>query len=107
MADMSLMDGIIIGAVGGFFAGVTVWLVQLAHTKIDECRHKKRVYKWLLNNTAKEDGKQYRSTRAIASWNNLTEDRTRYICSVHEKIYLSTGKQEDMWSIYERGGRAV
>lgn len=107
MADMSVMDGIIIGAVGGAFAGVTVWLVQLAHTKIDERRHQRRVYEWLLNNTLNEDGKQYRSTRAIASWNNLTLDRTRYICSVHEKIYLSTGTQEDMWSIYERGDRSI
>ena len=107
MAEMSVTDGIIIGAVGGAFAGITVRLAGFAYSKIDEWRHKRRVHRWLLNNTANEDGKRYRSTRAIASWNNLTEDRTRYICSVHEKIYLSTGTQEDMWSIYERGDRGV
>lgn len=105
MADATVVDGVVIGAVGGAFAGVTVWLVQLAHTKYDECRHKQRVYAWLVNNTSSEDGNQYRSTRAIASWNNLTEDRVRYICSVHEKIYLSTGAQEDRWSLDERSDR--
>ena len=107
MVDLSVEDGIIVGAVGGAFAGVSIWLVQLAHTKIDEWRDKRRVYKWLLRSTTKEKGNQYRSTRAIASWNNLTLDRTRYICSVHKKVYLSTGTQEDMWSIYERGDRSI
>lgn len=104
---MSVVNGIVVGAVGGTFAGITVWLVQLAHTKVDEWMDKRRVYQWLLDNTSNEDGKQYRSTRAIASWNNLTMDRARYICSVHEAIYLSAGTEEDMWSLYERGDRSV
>lgn len=48
---------------------------------------------------------KFRSTRAIASWNNLTEDRVQYICSIHKKIYLSTSEKEDLWSLYERGER--
>ena len=107
MPDMSVVDGVIVGAVGGTFAGVTVWLVQLAHTRVEEWMDKRRVYQWLLDNTSNEVGNEYRSTRAIASWNNLTEDRVRYICSIHERIYLSTGTETDMWSLYERGDRSV
>ena len=103
----SIWEGIIIGGAGGAFAGLTVLLVQYIHLKIVDCSHKRRIYNWLKHNTSDEDGNRFRSTRSIASWNNLTEDRIRYICSVHEKIYLSTGQQEDLWSLYERGDRSV
>ncbi len=33
---------------GGAFAGISVWLVQLAHTTIDDWMDKRRVYQWLL-----------------------------------------------------------
>lgn len=107
MAETSILDGIVIGTFGGAFAGITVWAVQLVHAKCSERRDKARVYRWLRANTSDEDGNRYRSTRAIASWNNLTEDRVRYICSLHGRIYLSTGLQEDRWSLYERGNRSA
>jgi hypothetical protein len=47
-------------------------------------------------------GYRFRSTRAISSWNNFTEDRVRYLCSIDKRIYLSTGQKEDIWGIYER-----
>jgi hypothetical protein len=103
----SVWDGILIGGAGGAIAGLTVYFVGYTHTKIVEWIHRKRVYSWLLRNTKDEVGEQYRSTRAIASWNNLTEDRTRYICSIHKRIYLSTGQKEGMWSIYDRGDKSV
>lgn len=105
MSETSILDGIVIGAFGGAFAGVTVWAVQLVHTKLKEHREKGRVYDWLCEHTADEEGKRYRTTRAIASWNNLTEDRVRYICSIHDRIYLSTGVEEDRWSVFGRGHR--
>ena len=107
MSETSILDGILIGAFGGAFAGITVLVVQQAHTKISESRDKARVYRWLRAKTSDEDGKRYRSTRAIASWNNLTEDRVRYVCSLHEQIYLSTGPKEDRWGLYEHGNRSV
>ncbi len=62
--------------------------------------HKRRIYRWLLRTTM---GKfDWRSTRAIASENNLTEDRVRDICTHHKKIVPSIGKQEDMWGIKDR-----
>jgi len=102
-----ILDGIIIGGVGGAIAGLTVSFVLYGHGKVVEKIHKRRIYNWLKANTSDEDGKKFRSTRAIASWNNLTEDRVRYICSIHDRIFLSTGQQEDMWSLYERGDRSV
>ena len=98
---LNFWNGIAIGGAGGAVAGITVWTVQLAHTAVTELTHKRRVIRWLRDNTADEAGNAFRSTRAIASWTNLTEERVRFICSVHEKIYLSTGDAEDMWSLYE------
>ena len=56
-------------------------------------------------NTGDDQGNAYRSTRAIASWTNLTEDRVRYICSIDDRIFLSTGEREDLWSLYEKRSR--
>lgn len=87
--------------------GIMIWAFKYGHTKLIEYHEKERVYKWLKENTSKEPDKQFRSTRAIASRNNLTEDRVRYICSIHDKIFLSTGEREDMWGIYEHTPRSV
>ena len=99
--NITIWDGIIIGAAGGAIAGLAVWLINLLTEKITETCHKKRTYNWLYNETKQKDAKKWRSTRAIASYNNLTEDRVRYICSIHEKIVLSTGEREDLWGIKE------
>ena len=44
-------------------------------------------------------GREYRSTRAIASGTNLPEARVREICSIHPKIHLSTGEKPDKWRL--------
>ena len=101
----SVVDGIIIGGAGGAIAGVTVALVNYVSRRLLERRHKLRVYDWLREHTSDQEGNQFRSTRAIASWNNLTEDRVRYICSIHDKIFLSTGETEDLWGLSENRAR--
>ena len=101
----SIWDGIIIAGVGGAIAALTVLIVKYARTKFIEKRDKKHIYEWLKANTSNEPGKQFRSTKAIASWNNLSEERVRYICNIHDKIFLSTGERKDMWSLYERTSR--
>ena len=103
----NIWDGIIIGGAGGAIAGLTVYSVRYIHEKGLEKIHKRRIYNWLRRNTSKEEGHQFRSTRTIASWNNITEDRVRYICSIHKNVYMSTGKEKDMWSLYEHGDRSV
>lgn len=95
-------DGVVIGGAGGAIAGITVYLVQYIHGKCRDGLDSNAIYKWLQQNTSDEKGNRYRSTRAIASWCNLTQDRVRYLCSHDERIYLSTGAKEDMWSLYIR-----
>ena len=100
MEESKIISGIVIGACGGTAAGLAVYITKLIHEKIIFCIEAKRIYKWLGSNTTTEMGKEFRSTRAIASWNNVTEDRARFVCSNYEKIYLSTGQQEDMWGVH-------
>lgn len=103
--DQGLVNDIIStsvgGAAGGAVAALVVLVVQGLNAALKTRRDAKRIYDWLLANsdTKKEP---FRSTRAIASHNNLTEDRVRFVCSHDPRIKLSTGKDDDMWSIHIR-----
>ncbi len=99
----TVLEGIIVGGAGGAVAGITISLIQYCSRKIRDYVEGRRIYSWLEGNSRNEHGDKFRSTRAIASWNNLTEDRVRYLCSMHKKIYQSTGQKEDIWSIHQRG----
>lgn len=98
----SVIDGVIIGGAGGAIAGLTVYMVQHLHNKFLDLIDSKQIYNWLQENTADERGRRWRSTRAIAGYNNLTIDRVRYLCSRHQKINLSVGGKEDIWTIFPR-----
>ncbi len=100
MEKSQIIGGIIVGAFGGTTAGLAVYITKLIHEKVVFYLEAKRIYKWLGSNTTMEPGKEFRSTRAIASWNNVTEERARFICSKYKKIYLSTGHTGDMWGIH-------
>lgn len=98
----TIWDGIVIGGAGGAIAGITVYLIQFLHELIEEKSDQKKIYKWLKSNTSNKPGNQFRSTRAIASWCNLTQERVREVCSQHEDIFLSTGEKDDMWGLFVR-----
>lgn len=98
----TIVEGIVIGSVGGAFAGLAVYWSQYVHKKVVDSRERKRIRGWLQKNAAKEPDNQFHSTRMIASWCNLTEDRVRYLCSIDEDILLSTGHEKEMWSIHLR-----
>ena len=98
----TLQEGIIIGGAGGAIAGITILLIQWIREIVSIRSNKRKIYKWLKERSIKEPEKKFRKTRTIASWTNLTEDRVRYICSIHKKIYLSVGKNEDLWSVFDR-----
>lgn len=102
MINVNVVEGIIVGGVGGACAGVAVYLIQFLHQKIVLANDSKTIHEWIKKNTQNVSGKRFRKTRAIASHTNLTMDRVRYVCSVHEEIYLSTGINEDLWGIYGR-----
>lgn len=90
----NILEGIVVGASGGAIAGLTVYGVQYLHEKIREACEMRRVNAWLKENST---GGKWRSTRAVASWTNLTEDRVQYLCSKSKKIKLSTGENEGLW----------
>lgn len=94
-----LWADIISTSFGGAFAGLSLYGVQLLHGLIKDKCDSDKVYAWMLAQSKENGSKPFRSTRSIASHTNLTEDRVRYVCSHHERILLSTGKEEDLWSI--------
>lgn len=94
-----LWSDIISTSFGGAAAGLTLYGVQNWHSRYRDRRDSKRIYEWMVEQAGPRHGWRFRSTRTIASHTNLTEDRVRYICSNHEKIALSTGKEEDLWTI--------
>lgn len=93
----TVVEGITVGAAGGALAGITVYVLQYIHQIISTALDKKTVHTWMNRNTSTAKSEQFRSTRSIASWTNLTVDRVQYICSQDERIALSVGDKEDMW----------
>jgi len=100
---MSTLEGIIVGTFGGAAAGLVIWFVQLGREKWREKKHKDRTYAWLYKRTKQykdltagtPDDPRWRSTIEIASYTNLTQDRVRYICSIHKEIRPKMEK--DLW----------
>jgi hypothetical protein len=111
--SITVLEGIVIGGMGGTIAGLTIWLVQLLKEKVTERADKKRVYNWLYERT-KQYGRlgvgtpndpHWISTIDIAVYTNLTPNRVRYICSVHKEIRLKM--EGDLWpneSLEEKWG---
>jgi len=100
MDEVTILEGVIIGAVGGAIAGLVIWLLELARKALVKMWDTKNVEKWLQLNTIPNHPKEWRSTRTIASHNNLTEDRIRYICSYSSKIQLNSkdgNDSKEMW----------
>ena len=95
-----LWRDIISTSCGGAAAGLALYIVQNLHGAYKDWSDSKTIYKWMEGEDKKKDW-EFRSTRTIASYTNLTEDRVRYICSQDKRIFQSTGPQEDRWSIDE------
>ena len=58
-----------------------------------------RVYEWLQEVTSPQNVlMNWRSTRAIASYNNLTLDRVRHLCNHHESI-VQHHTEKELWGI--------
>lgn len=101
MCSGDVWQGIVIGAAGGAVAGLVLWLVELLREYEQECRERRRVFRWLDEVTAPDDALNWRKTRSIASYNNLTEERVRYLCSHDPRIVLSVGEHE-VWGVKGR-----
>lgn len=90
-----IIEGVVIGASGGALAGVTVYVIQYFHQKVLDCVESKKLRSWLKENSS---DKNWRSTRTIASWNNLPVELVQYLCSRDGKIKLSTGENDGLWA---------
>ena len=97
----NVLEGIIVGAAGGAIAGLTIWVIGHLRERALESSHRKRIYQWLNQNTS-FDKDPFKSTRTIASWTHLTEDRVRYICSIDERVLLVLEGSTEMWSVHMR-----
>jgi len=95
--DCTVFQGIIIGASGGAIAGMTIWLMKELKDFILRKSRTKRIILWL--NKEIDRGKEpWRSTHAISSFNNLTENEVRVLCSRSKKICRSS-KPSEVWGI--------
>jgi hypothetical protein len=103
--DQELINDIISTSFGGAAAGLALYGMQALFAWIGVKRDACRVHDWMTKERA-AGGDKYRSTRAIASHNNLTEDRARFVCSHDERIKLSVGDDPDKWSLEDRGRKS-
>ncbi|WP_438308385.1 hypothetical protein ACIZ1P_04510 [Pseudomonas guariconensis] len=92
---MSVWSEIFSGAVGA----LVVIAVQKGVGYWADRRDSQAIYQWLESESKIPGSPDYRSTRAIASNANLTEERVRQLCSVDTRIHLSTGTNPDLWTL--------
>jgi hypothetical protein len=95
---MSVMSELFSGAAGA----ILVLAIQKGASFLSDRRDSGSIYKWLESESRVSGSPDFRTTRAIASHTNLTEERVRLLCSTHPLIFLSTGTQPDLWTIKER-----
>ena len=102
-------------AVGGFLAGVTVWLAQLGKKSIMTEWDKRKIYNWLYEDAKKTNKLTVNSvmdvrwmpTENIACFTNLPKERVRYICSINKKIVPKLQSdwmgslENDSWALKE------
>ncbi|WP_457374486.1 hypothetical protein [Pseudomonas tolaasii] len=86
----------------GVAGAILVLAVQKGGSLLSNRRDSSVIYRWLESESKVAGSPDFRSTRAIASHTNLTEERVRLLCSTHTLIFLSTGTEPDMWTIKER-----
>ncbi len=91
-------EGIITGAAGGASAGIILASLKALHEGHSKRRDLRRVLGWLKEVSAPEGSEPWRSTHAIASYTNLTEDRVRYVGSASEKIVRSS-REKETWGL--------
>jgi hypothetical protein len=95
-----ILSGIIIGTFGGAAAGICLWIFGVIKDKFILRSDKNKILAYLKTQIDGTEGKKFRTSRNIASFTNLPIDRVNYVCSIHNKICLSTGDKEDTWGLW-------
>ncbi|MFA6569779.1 MAG: hypothetical protein WCT77_00885 [Bacteroidota bacterium] len=111
MDTSKIVEGIIIGVCGGISISLINKLIELIIFKYES----RKVLTWLENYTKEKIAKYeisikkpsqgippvlqlWTSTRLIAVYTNLMQDRVTYICSKHQEIIRSETENE-VWTI--------
>jgi len=97
---LSIWEGIVTGAAGGASAGIIIMGLQGIKEYYLRNRDTNRILDWLREAAKDSDAKKWRTTHAIASYTNLTEDRVRFLCSTCNKIARST-KEKEVWALWD------
>lgn len=92
MEKCNIIQSVIIGAGGG----ITVGLFFLTVTWIKNKRKTNKIHSWMKSNINKDN--QWRTTHAIASYIDLTEDDVRRLCSTSKQICRNS-KEKESWGI--------
>jgi len=100
-ATDGIWSGIIIGATGGASAGLIIWTIKLLTDWLNKKIDQRKIYIWLKKQPKTSSGKHLvYDLKVIASLNNLTDDRARYICSSDKRIFESLEPNvRDRWGI--------
>lgn len=98
--SLTIWQSIAIGGAGGFVAGITVYLAKKIVNYFNNKCDSNKIYSWLKKNSQNNNGRGWESTRNIASFNNLTQDRVRFLCSISRKIRSIPNSENEIWTIY-------
>lgn len=78
-----VIEGTIIGVLGGVFAGLGIWMLDRIRELYLFRRDEKRIFDFFTDH--KDDDFATRNTYRIASEVNLPEDRVRFVASYSKK----------------------
>jgi len=104
--SLTLFEGMVIGGAGGTIAGLTIWFIKLLKDYVMKQVDKKTVMRYLIKITklhnehkVTKPSQYFVSTTDLAGGINLTQDRIRYICSIHEKIEPLVSLFNESWAL--------
>lgn len=103
--DITLIEGIIIGTVGGFLAGIAITILAPIGVFWRDRKGKRKVYRAIGENTRPDNPVVgWATTLQVVNSTKMTIERVRHLCSIHPDIQLdSTSKfgdpMKEIWVI--------
>ncbi len=87
-SNISVLDGIIVGAVGGAIAGLVVWVITVLREKYTAWRDKKQIYNWLYKVTKQEN---------VPDWNNISgNDSKTFLMFLRKDLDIHWAKNAEI-----------
>ena len=85
--------------VAGIIVVIIVGAFTFGRKKIINWCNKRKIYHFLIANTADKAMKQFKSTEEITKATGIDENVIRSVCKKHKKIYAHK-RSKDKWSIF-------